>query len=231
MKISQRGQELVNMRKELDDAKGNQMLIEALGDYVKKNTSAQEFKLVTNAETATELRAKLASLKEYAESEEDLYQNRVEKISKMIMDLANPKKISRHDPQKAYKLKYTLEGNFADKTFTMTRKFGLGERFLREYFGVLENKELKRLMENGFMSDYVGHRIPYVLNELLKGVHENNKKGLTIDISSSYYSQDHSLFNVDLKITFSDEETNDAVARKLAVILTVIEDRFSLTEF
>lgn len=231
MKISERGQELIGMRKELDRAKGNVMLTEALQDYLKKNTSAQENKLILESISAAELQSKISVMKEYVESEEDLYQSRIELISKLIVDHANPKNSKRSDQKKVYKLKYTLKGNHKERTYTLTRKFGLGERFLREYFGVTTPKEIKRLMENGFLQEYVGLRIPYVLNDLINGVHKNNREGLVFDIGSSYFSPNLNLFNIDMNITFSAEEGDGDVARKLAIILMVVEDRFSLSEF
>lgn len=232
LKLNLVGTQMVQMREELDKVAGNKMLTEALKDYVQKTLNQSESQLVLSARTAKELEQKLEKLPDYKVGEEDVFHARCDKISDLIVKYANPQKKNHWEKdKKQYKLRYNLTGDFDSKSFLLTRKFGLGETFLHAYFGVRLKKDYKRLMEaGGFLQEYVTFRIPFVLNKILTGVHEANKKGLDIEISPSYYSKSVDMYNVDLHIKFSADKSNEEVAKQLSIILCAIEDRYSISE-
>jgi hypothetical protein len=227
--LGEKGLELVNYRKQLDGVKHNDFLKEAVVELIKTKVSKEEVDLIMSVSSARGLDEKLLDMPNYIKKEEEILQEKKVKFEEEALKFNNNIRKKESSWNKDVKLFYTVDSDYEKNTYTVIRKFGLGQKFLEEYFGVSNKKILTRLMkENGFLKDYTELRISTVLRKIINSV---DVACGTIEIGKAYFSEEKNTYNVNLTITVSVEDDMREMARSIRILLCAIEAKFSLTEF
>lgn len=229
--LSAKGVELVNYKRQFDEVKNNELLQEALIELAKKKFLEKEVVLIKGVSNAKELENKLLQMPDYLKKEEEILKEKIEDFEEEVIKFGENIKKCMKSWEEDIKLYYTTEGNFEKNTITVTRKFGLGEKFLKDYFGVTDKRTLKRLMEkNGFLYEYAQLRIATVLSKMVRAV-KVECDDMEISISKGYFSEKQQTYNVDFIVTVDNKDNVTEKAKYVRTLLCAIEDRFSLTEF
>ncbi len=227
--LSAKGLELINYRKQLDGVKHNDFLKEAVVGLIKTKVSKEEADLILLVSSSRDLESKLLDMNEYIKKEEEIIQEKKVKFEEEALKFSNNIKKKEKYWDKDVRIFYTVDSDFEKSTFTVTRRFGLGQKFLEEYFGVSNKKTLTRLMkDNGFLKDYTELRIGTVLRKIVKSI---DVACGTVEIGKAYFLEEKNTYNVDLTITVSVEDDMKEKSRNVRILLCAIEDKFSLTEF
>ncbi|PFF51888.1 MULTISPECIES: hypothetical protein [Bacillus cereus group] len=229
--LNEKGMELVKYKNELDKASNNSIAKEAIIDLVKKKFSSTEASLIIHSNSAYSLIEQLANDKRYALSKERIVQENLNKIIASVKKHAQPQRKLWQKASKVYNLKFAVAEDSDTETYAVIKHIGLGKEFLKNYFNVTDGRTAKSLMKkDGFLDKYVSMRLPFVIEKVLDGIHENHKERLNIIVSDSYFAEKTQLYNVDVRLEFNMNSDMDEAGRNIAHILRCLENGVKLKE-
>lgn len=229
--LNEKGMELVKYKNELDKASNNPITKEAIVDLVKKRFSATEANLIIHSISVSLLTEQLANDKRFALSKEQIVQENLREIISSVKKHAQPQRAVWQKVGKVYNLKFAVAEDSQTETYAVIKHIGLGKEFLKNYFNVTDGRIAKSLMKkDGFLDKYVSMRLPFVIQRVLDGIHENHKEGLNIIVTDSYFAEKTQLYNVDVRLSFNMNSNFDEIGVKIAHILRCLEDGVKLKE-
>ncbi|HHT7008280.1 TPA: hypothetical protein ACTZ3A_000819 [Bacillus cereus] len=229
--LNEKGMELVKYKNELDKVLSNPIAKEAIVDLVKKKFDSTEASLIIYSNSASSLTEQLSKDKKYALSKERIVQENLMGIISAVKKHAQPQRGHWQKAGKVYNLKFAVAEDSDTETYAVIKHIGLGKEFLKNYFNVTDGRTAKSLMKKeGFLDKYVSMRLPFVIQKVLDGIHENHKERLNIIVSDSYFAEKTQLYNVDVRLEFNMNSDMDEVGRNIAHILRCLENGVKLKE-